>query len=62
MGNIIHVIPLNDLAGHYTDEIPGTALNTRCGCNPDTEEVKPGAWLIIHNSYDRREEEESADY
>jgi len=47
-----HVYPLNDLIEHDTGELNG---NYSCPCNPKIE-IDIG--LIIHNSMDRRENNE----
>ena len=46
-----HVFPLNDLLPHNTD-------GCECMCDPAIE-VVGGVLLIVHNSYDGREEEEN---
>ena len=49
-GGDIHVLPLNDLLLH-------TDSGTACMCDPKIEAIG-GRLLIIHNSYDGREEKE----
>jgi len=48
----VHVVPLNDLLSHNTD-------SSECRCDPKIE-VDGGHLLIIHNSYDGREDGEFA--
>jgi len=46
-----HVIPLEDL-------LPHTEKGTECMCDPRCE-VHGAVLVVIHNSFDGREEEES---
>lgn len=46
-GREVHVMPNNDLMGH---------IHTRnCACSPEIDD----AGVVIHNSFDGREEEEA---
>lgn len=45
----IHVYPINDLKEHNTE-------SNNCDCNPTLERNEDNtAWVVIHNSWDRRE-------
>ena len=46
----VHVVPLNDL-------LPHTEIGADCMCDPRIE-IVGGRLLIVHNSYDGREEKE----
>lgn len=50
-GEILHVIPLNDIFPHYT--------KMSCGCRPKLRPIEKddgeSCLLVIHNSWDRRE-------
>jgi hypothetical protein len=46
----VHVLPLHDLLEHNSD-------SPECMCDPQVE-IVGASLLIIHNSYDGREEEE----
>lgn len=52
----IHVIPVNDLVEHTSDE---DSFDT-CICGPDTEFIN-GNWIIVHHSLDGREFHEHAE-
>jgi len=45
---MIHILPINDIKPHQE-------LST-CGCNPTIEALEDGEIMIIHNSFDGREE------
>ena len=46
-----HILPNNDLYDHEE-----TGFD--CKCNPKLQKQTNGDWLIIHKSYDRRENKE----
>ena len=52
----VHVVPVNDLIEHETDD-------GDCPCGPSVEPVfrddGSNGWLITHHSLDGREQEES---
>jgi hypothetical protein len=50
MPDTIHVYPLNDIIEHKTDDID-------CICLPTVKEVEGGT-IIVHNSFDGREDVE----
>jgi hypothetical protein len=43
---MINIIPINDLQPHIENDM--------CNCKPIVK-IKNGIFIIIHNSYDRRE-------
>jgi len=47
---IYHILPINDLKPHKE--------SSTCKCLPDVEVLKNGDMLIIHNSFDGREQVE----
>ncbi len=51
MSEAIHVVPINDLIEHYTDD--------DCACGPATEPVPRDdgstGWLVTHEALDGRE-------
>ena len=49
----IHVYPENDLAAHVLE-------GENCPCNPRVEVVEGGE-IVVHNSWDGREEQEYFD-
>lgn len=54
MGQIVHVMPVNDIVEHEDDD---------CICGPRTDAVPCDdgsyGWVIVHESLDRREDRES---
>lgn len=48
---IVHVLPVNDLYPH-------TETGKYCACDPRIDEVEPGKFMVVHNSYDGREQHE----
>jgi len=48
MSETIHVLPVDDLFEHNQ--------SAHCHCSPRVEYVEDGGVLVIHNSYDGREE------
>ncbi len=52
--SIWHILPNNDLYEHLE--------NSTCTCLPKLEILENGDILIIHNSFDRREEIEKLIY
>ena len=50
-GHNYHVEPVNDTHPHSTGGMD-------CSCNPKLEKQPNGAWIIIHNAWDKRENRE----
>lgn len=50
MSDDLHVVPVNDLLEHNTDSV-------ECWCDP-TIEVDGAILIVIHNSFDGREDDE----
>ena len=46
-----HVLPINDIKSHQEE--------SSCICSPTVEIVESGDMLIIHNSFDGRENKEN---
>lgn len=51
MANIFHILPLNDSEEHEEFEY--------CGCNPIITWISEDYALVIHNSFDHREDKEN---
>lgn len=51
--SIVHVVPLNDLLEHVD-----TGNGSDCLCVPRIERTTYGAVIVIHNSFDGRENHE----
>lgn len=47
-----HVEPVKDSKHHNTD-------NINCNCNPILEKQVDGSYIVVHRSYDRRENGEN---
>jgi len=47
---ILHILPINDIKSHQEE--------SSCICSPTVEIVESGDMLIVHNSFDGRENKE----
>ena len=45
-----HILPIDDIYDHKEE--------FDCKCNPQLQRQANGTWVIIHRSYDRRENKE----